>query len=97
MSQTPLPFAPRLLNAGDTAKYLGFKSRDVLKNFPIKPIRICPEGVGSKEMWDRNAIDRHLDAISGLKNRPTQEESEYILSAEEKLLQWEAMNGRRAA
>lgn len=38
--------AARLLNATDACRYLGFKSVELLKNIPVKPIHLSVVGVG---------------------------------------------------
>jgi hypothetical protein len=54
----------RLLTAAQTANYLGYKSVDILRRFPVGPV-----AVGKGRRWDRDHIDRYLDALSGLTNQ----------------------------
>jgi hypothetical protein len=59
----------RLLTAKQTAAYLGRKSTEVLRTFPVKPVF-----VGRSQMWDRRHIDLYLDSLSGLEERNRQED-----------------------
>lgn len=58
---------PRLFTAEDAAHYLGYKSTEILKKIPIKPIRIASIGSESAPRYDRHEIDQYLDRMSGLK------------------------------
>ena len=73
--------AARLLNATDACRYLGFKSAELLKNIPVKPIHLSVVGVGRAPRWDRLALDRWLDTLSGL-NGPWPEVTEDGVDAE---------------
>lgn len=61
---------PRLLNAVDAARYLGFASTEVLKNIGIEPIRLTPIGVGMAPRYDRRVLDAHIDRLSGIDALP---------------------------
>ncbi len=63
---------PRLMNAQETARYLGHQSRAILKEIPVQPIRVSSSGVGRGALWDRHAIDEWLDQLSGIRH-PTAE------------------------
>ena len=58
---------PRLLTLEGAAHYLGYKSTEILKKLPIKPIRIGSIGSESALRYDRREIDSYLDGISGLR------------------------------
>lgn len=58
---------PRLFTAEDAAHYLGYKSTEILKKIPIKPIRIASIGSESAPRYDRHEIDQYLDRMSGLR------------------------------
>ena len=83
--------SPRLLNATQASLYLGFRSPELLKNIPVQPIRIAGVGVGRAPRWDRLALDRWLDSLSGLV-APTGDEREETLDEE-----FEAWSARRHA
>ena len=75
-------FAPaRLLNANQASHYLGFRSSELLKSIPVKPVQLSVVGVGRAPRWDRLALDRWLDTLSGL-NGPLPEDSEEGVDAE---------------
>jgi hypothetical protein len=63
----------RLLTAAQAANYLGYKSVDILRRFPVGPI---PVGRGRR--WDRDHIDRYLDALSGIDQRSGSSNAEVI-------------------
>ncbi len=52
---------PRLLTLEGAAHYLGYKSTEILKKLPIKPIRIGSIGSESALRYDRHEIDRYLE------------------------------------
>lgn len=58
------------MNTIEAAHYLGYDSVEVLKNIPISPIRLTSAGVGRGPRYDRRALDRWLDELSGL-SHPT--------------------------
>lgn len=63
-----LPFWPRCLSADEAARYVGV-SRNVFDAEVDKGIwpRGIPRGsLGAKMVWDRHALDRVLDEMSGL-------------------------------
>lgn len=81
-SRKPQPSpAARLLNATDACQYLGFRSVELLKNIPVKPLHLSVVGVGRAPRWDRLALDRWLDTLSGL-NGPSPEVTEEGVDAE---------------
>ena len=57
---------PRLLTAEEAASYLGYKSQDILRKIPIKPIRIAIIGPESAPRYDRYQLDAWIDGMSGL-------------------------------
>ncbi|MFT4251657.1 MAG: hypothetical protein QM608_04145 [Caulobacter sp.] len=57
---------PRLLNAKEAARYLGYETTSVLANIPVKPLVMTATGQGVSKRWDRHAIDRWLDDVGGL-------------------------------
>lgn len=63
-------FAPRLLTGPQAAIYLGFKSPELLRNVPVKPVQLSVVGVGRAPRWDRVALDRWLDGLSLLEPEP---------------------------
>ena len=54
-----------LLTKKQAAERLGYKSTAILKNIPIKPIRISNEGIGKAWRFDSRAIDAYIDELSG--------------------------------
>lgn len=79
--QAPASAPARLLNANQASQYLGFRSIELLKNIPVKPVQLSVVGVGRAPRWDRLALDRWLDTLSGL-NGPSPEVSEEGVDAE---------------
>ena len=68
------PVAPRLMTAAQAANYLGYKSVEILRQFPVWPIPI-----GRGKRWDRAHLDEYLDSLSGLtRGRGDSSESEVI-------------------
>jgi hypothetical protein len=57
---------PRLLTASEAAAYLGYTSSEVLRAIPVAPIRLATVGVGAGPRYDKVALDRWLDRLSGL-------------------------------
>lgn len=56
----------RLLSASEAAAYLGYSSTEVLKVVPVQAIRIAASGIGAGPRYDRRALDRWLDDLSGV-------------------------------
>lgn len=63
--------SPRLLSKIETAHYLGYRSTANLSLIPIKPIRLSEVGGGTSPRYDRHALDRWLDGLSGPAQAPT--------------------------
>lgn len=57
---------PRLLNASEAARYLGFASTELLANVGVKPIQLATLGVGTAPRYDRYALDDLIDQRSGV-------------------------------
>jgi hypothetical protein len=85
---------PRLLTVDQTARYLGFASTAALKNLPIKPIHFVEVGPGRSPKYDRVALDRWLDELSGVGVRPKPAVDLAADDPDEALMAWEL---RRAA
>lgn len=85
---------PRLLNATDTAAYLGYSSTAVLKYLPIKPIHLTSMGVGLGPRWDRRKLDEYLDQLSGI--CPTLSAND-VDSSQAAFDEWEARNAAKRA
>lgn len=65
---------PRMLNAREAARYLGFKTTSVLTKIPIKPKSLHFVGASTRKLFDRHELDRWLDLLAGLTSAPAPEE-----------------------
>lgn len=65
---------PRMLNARDAARYLGFKTTSLLKRIPIKPKPLGFDGAPTRKLFDRHELDHWLDLLAGLTTTPQPEE-----------------------
>ena len=65
---------PRLMTAAQAANYLGRKTTHVLKSLPFAPVPI-----GKGQLWDRNAIDRYLDVLSGIVTGPMNDDEAEVI------------------
>ena len=83
--------APRLLTGPQAAAYLGFKSVELLRNIPVKPIRLSPVGAGRAPRWDRRALDRYLDCLSSIEGAAPPADEGFAMEAE--LSVWRARRG----
>jgi hypothetical protein len=72
-----------LFTAAQAANYLGYKSVEVLRRFPVRPLLI-----GKRQRWDRTALDRYLDGLSGIEARPEPRDE-----AQAAFDRWDAENG----
>lgn len=81
---------PRLLNAGEAAAYLGYRSTDVLRDIPVKPISLRDTGNGSPR-WCRRALDQWLDSLTGAHTAQNDNAEDDPDSA---LLAWRIRRGR---
>lgn len=80
--------SPRLLTAHQAAAYVGYKSTEVLKRIPVRPV-VLADGKASANRWDRSAIDRWIDGLSGVQPNVTPVE----VDLEAEYAAWEARNG----
>lgn len=76
----------RLMTAGETAAYLGYKSLTVLKRLPVKPITYF----GSPR-WDIFKVDAWLDSVGGYVSGTAQNIG--AMSLDRELEIWSAANG----
>lgn len=65
---------PRMLNAREAARYLGFKTTAVLKGIPIKPKPLRFVGAPARKLFDRHELDQWLDLLAGLASAPAPQE-----------------------
>lgn len=79
---------PRLLTATQAAAYVGYKSTEVLKRIPVRPVVITDDHPSARR-WDRNALDRWIDDLGGLCNATSSGAGD--LEAE--FAAWEARRG----
>lgn len=86
---------PRLLTGEDAAYYLGYKSTEILKKIPIKPIRIASIGSESALRYDRHEIDHYLDRMSGLQVEANT--SDGLDEADALFEEWSRRDAARAA
>lgn len=90
-------FPPRLLTAKQAARYLAYKSTAALKKVPIQPIHLVEVGPGCAPKYDRHAIDRWLDGLSGLAEPPTPHSASPKNEADDALRAWEVRREARRA
>ena len=60
----------RLLTPSEAAAYLGYSSTQVLKFLPVDPLRLASCGLGAGPRYDKVALDRWIDNLSGLTPPP---------------------------
>lgn len=60
----------RLLTASEAATYLGYSSTQVLRAIPVAPLRLARSGLGAGPRYDKVALDRWLDTLSGVASPP---------------------------
>lgn len=65
MSERTMP-EPRLLTRDQAAAYCGVGAERFEQSCTVPPIRCF----GTKKLWDRKALDRWLDQLSGIDNAP---------------------------
>lgn len=58
----PVGMTPRLLTARQAAAYCGVAEECFEQNCGLPPIRVF----GNRKLWDRKALDRWLDGVSGI-------------------------------
>ena len=67
--------APRLLTRAQAAHYCGL-SESAFDDWQRKGL--LPRPIAGRKRWDRRAIDRHLDAISGLTSEADDEAESWL-------------------
>lgn len=87
-----VPITPRLLTAAQAATYLGYRSTEILRRLPVRPLRLSSTDVERAPRWDRNALDRWLDGLSDLGGTITNDNEPASVEAE--LNAWSARRGR---
>jgi len=88
---------PRLLTAGQAARYLGYKSSQVLRQIPVEPIQVSEDGRTKTRRYDRKALDAWLDRKSGLGAGRVARTGDPVLDAAVAELEFAAWKERRAA
>lgn len=86
---------PRLLTASEAAAYLGYTSSQVLRSIPVAPIRLAAVGVGTGPRYDKVALDRWLDRLSGL--HANDEQHVAAESGEAEFEEWMLRHDRQTA
>lgn len=89
--------SPRLLTAIEAAKYLGFKSSQILRRIPVEPILISDDGLTNTRRYDRKALDAWLDQRSGLTASASLPHTDPGLEAEAAELEFAAWKERKDA
>jgi len=87
---------PRLMTAIQAARYLGFKSSQVLKRIPVEPILVSDDGLTRTRRYDRKALDVWLDERSGLAAPEPRSAYDPGVEAEAAELEFSAWKERRA-
>lgn len=85
----------RLLTASQAAAYLGYETAGLLKNLPVRPIRLAEVGPGSAPRYDVRALDRFLDRLSGLEAASVPANDDNSDVAQTALEEWKANRAAR--
>lgn len=78
-----------MLNAQQTAQYLGYSSTELLQRIPVRPVRLVT--TSGQPRWDRRQLDAWLDDLSGVTNAAANDDDDHNLDAE--LNAWVARHG----
>lgn len=62
----PMPHWPRLMSEEMAASYLGISKTNFRERWNGKREFPQPHRIGSRVLWDRQLLDRYVDALSGL-------------------------------
>lgn len=88
MNRPSVQSEPRLMTPSETAAYLGYASTNVLRTIPVRPLRLAGVGGGTAPRYDRKALDRWLDELSGLVDHHAAEGDAPLSAADQAFLDW---------